>query len=279
VERLNRINPKGIWLVMAVLLVWVTVKPFSTPIAVSPDTRAFYDTIAKLPPGGIVLFGATVSTGEVASLGPMVTAAARQCFERGLRIAIFSTAWDQGPTLVGGLVQQVANQMGKRYGVDWINIGFKAGGVATLQLAEEDLIKAAKGVDANGKDLAGFPIMKDLPRLDHDHVAAVFALSIGSPGAPDYWLPYLTQKINVPLLVGPIDSYVPNYKPFVASGQFAAMLDGSRGAAEYEALLHYSGGATQAADGQTMAALIALVLVVLGNLGYFAARRPGVSAR
>lgn len=56
-------------------------------------------------------------------------------------------------------------------------------------------------------------------------------------------------------------------------GQFAGMLDGSRGAAEYESLLHYQGGATQAADGQTMAALYAVLLIVLGNLGFWAVRK------
>ncbi len=271
--KLGRMHARWVWLGMAVLLVWVALKPVTLPMRISPATQHFYDVIAGLPKGSIILVGASMGPGELSSVGPMVTAVAHQAFSRGLRLAVFDPNWDQGPTIVGNLIAQVAARMGKKYGVDWINLGFKAGGAATLELAERNLSQAARGVDANGAPLSSFPIMKDLPALDHAHLGAVFALSVGSPGAPDFWLPYLTQRINVPLLVGPIDSYVPNYEPFVASGQFAAMLDGSRGAAQYESLLHYQGGATQAADGQTMAALYAVLLIVLGNLGYFAERR------
>jgi hypothetical protein len=278
VSRLGRIDSRWVWLGMVVLLVWVALKPVTLPLRISPDTQRFYNVMQSLPKGSIVLIGASMGPAEISSLSPMITAVSRQAFSRGLRIAIIDTVWDQGPKIVGGIVAQTAAEMGKKYGVDWINLGFKAGGAATIQLAERDLNQAARGVDASGKPLASFPIVKDLPAIDHAHIGAIFALSVGSPGAPDFWLPYVSQKINVPLLVGPIDSYVPNYEPFVASGQFAAMLDGSRGAAEYESLLHYQGGATQAADGQSLAALYALLLIVVGNLGYMAVRRKGAHA-
>ncbi|MBE3590156.1 MAG: hypothetical protein IMW98_04965 [Firmicutes bacterium] len=267
------IDRRWIWAIIFIIIGAVIIHPLGLPITVSPDTQKFYDTIQKLPEGSIILVGASYDIGAQGEITPMVKALAYQAFAHNLRLAVFDAAWVNGPKLAGQAIDQVAKEMGKKYGVDWINIGYKPGSSTTYQLITQDLISAAKNVDQTGQSLDQFPIMKDLPKVDKDHVAAIFAADIGSPGAGDAWLPYVSQPTGIPLLVGSITMSVAQNKPYVASGQFAAMLAGSRGAAEYEQLVGHPGAAAAQQDGQSLAAIYVTLLIVLANVAWLTTRK------
>jgi hypothetical protein len=61
----------------------------------------------------------------------------------------------------------------------------------------------------------------------------------------------------------------------VDSGQLAALIDGYRGAAEYEKLIGFEdrGRGHRQANAQSWAHILIFVLLVVGNIGYFMTRR------
>jgi len=61
----------------------------------------------------------------------------------------------------------------------------------------------------------------------------------------------------------------------VDSGQLAALIDGYRGAAEYEKLIGFDdrGRGHRQANAQSWGHILIFVLLVLGNVGYFMSRR------
>ena len=67
----------------------------------------------------------------------------------------------------------------------------------------------------------------------------------------------------------------PDAYPYVDSGQLVALIDGYRGAAEYEKLIGFDtkGRGHRQANAQTGAHVLILVLLALGNVGYFITRR------
>ncbi len=61
--------------------------------------------------------------------------------------------------------------------------------------------------------------------------------------------------------------------PYYDSGQIIGFLGGLKGAAEYEVLNGIPGSGVEGMDAQTIAHLFMILLVILGNLGYFLERR------
>jgi hypothetical protein len=60
--------------------------------------------------------------------------------------------------------------------------------------------------------------------------------------------------------------------PYVSSGQVQGILAGMPGAAEYEALIGVPGIGTSGMDAQSVAHLVIVLFIVLGNIGYFIER-------
>ena len=56
----------------------------------------------------------------------MITALARQAFRKNCKLvgtAFFNET--VGPTLLYNHINEVAQEMGKEYGVDWVNLGYR----------------------------------------------------------------------------------------------------------------------------------------------------------
>jgi len=67
--------------------------------------------------------------------------------------------------------------------------------------------------------------------------------------------------------------------PYLQSGQLSGLLAGMKGGAEYEVLIQKAGyskaymPAVAAMDSQSLAHVVILVLVIVGNLAFFVTRR------
>jgi len=57
---------------------------------------------------------------------PMTRTALRHLFSKHCKV-IVTVLWNGGPGIVDETLRGVAVQMGKTYGVDYINLGYKAG--------------------------------------------------------------------------------------------------------------------------------------------------------
>jgi len=61
--------------------------------------------------------------------------------------------------------------------------------------------------------------------------------------------------------------------PYYNAGQIPGFLGGLKGAAEYESLVERPGLGVKGMDAQSMAHLLMLSFIVIGNIGYFISRR------
>jgi len=64
-----------------------------------------------------------------------------------------------------------------------------------------------------------------------------------------------------------------SFFPFLNSGQMVGMVAGLKGAAEYEKLIEIPGRAARGMDAQSIAHLVMIGFIVLGNIAYFMGRR------
>jgi hypothetical protein len=274
-QRMQKLDYRWIWLI-AMAIVWASVlAPVSLPIPVQPSTRQALAWIDSLPPGSVLFIAPEYSPGADAELNPQVRVVAIAAFRHGLRLVIGGSGGNSvlGVQEAEAMVEQAAQLVGgKRYGVDWVNIGYKPGGAAAENQLTRNFQQGSLGVDWQGKPLASFPLTKNIKALDSRYFSGIWAEDTGTPGCPD-WYANSAVPGNLPLACGAITMEIPNFAPYVQAGQFKALLGGARGAAEMEDLLNAPGLGLASQETATIASVFILALIVLGNVAYFGTRR------
>ena len=99
----------------------------------------------------------------------------------------------------------------------------------------------------------------------------LFSASAGYPGTIE-WVQYAVDPTNIPMSTGTTSIQVNEVMPYVQAGQVQGILAGMPGAAEYENLIGSPGIGTSGMDAQSVAHLVIVLFIVLGNLGYFIER-------
>lgn len=126
--------------------------------------------------------------------------------------------------------------------------------------------------DAYGNDLREMPMLqthKNLREVD-------LAVTLAGSSACMYWVIYGTSRVGLPVAFGVTAVMATDYFPYIQSGQIVGMMGGLRGAAEYEVLeteggyTEVTGKAYRGMDVQSLAHILIILLVILGNVAYFA---------
>jgi len=269
-EKIQSIDQRIVYVLLALSVIIPLFSPIGMPISINPDlTQKFYDFVENLPAGSIVWMGPDYSPGSSAELDPQLAAAFRHCMMKGHKVVIMSM-WEQGAMLARNVVDPIAKEMGKKYGEDYVNLGYKPGREAALRAMVADVWAGSAGVDINGTKLGDLPLMAQVKKLD-TCIAVCIDYSSGSPGDGDY-RQYVTNPQGIPLLTGQVAVQVPTRLPIMRSGEMKGLIPGLRGAAEYEKLINKPGVATQLMDAQSMAHVVIVLFMVLGNIGYVAMR-------
>jgi hypothetical protein len=266
-----KIDRRIIYLIGAAVVVITVLYPLGLPVAISDLAEQTYAAVENLPDDAVVFISPMYDPGASGELNPMFTGFLYHSARRGYKILIGNCNWTLGPQVVHPIVTEIMGEFGYKYGEDYIELGSKPGGSVWIQNAVDDLVEACI-TDYNNQPLASFPIIQEVPRLTKDYVDAIMVLDCGTPGAPE-WLAYCTQPTGITLIVGEIQMSVPENMPYVASGQYAGMIAGSRGAAEYELLIGRPGKAIKAQDTMSAIALMVTLFILLGNIGYLARKK------
>jgi hypothetical protein len=125
--------------------------------------------------------------------------------------------------------------------------------------------------DINHRPTRDMPVMRGIKNMSD-----VWLLyTVGADPTYDAWIGIAQPKYHMKVAFGSTGVMVPQTYPFLESKQLCGMLSGMRGGAEYEAKLHSPGLATWGITRQSMAHGLVIVLVILGNIGYFASRGNG----
>jgi hypothetical protein len=270
-ERLQNIDRRIIYVLLVLVIALAMFKPLGLPVKVSRDTKTVYQAFDSLPAGSVVWIGCEYSPASLPELNPMIIAVVKQLFKKNIKIVAFGM-WNQGPALFQTTVDPIAKEFGKKYGEDWINLGYKGGQRASLKLTSTSIKSGTAGVDHFGKPLDDYPISKLIPSFTKEYFKFIVVFASGDPGPIDY-LNFISQPNGIPMTVGAVSVSVPNEMPYVQSGQYTGIIAGMRGAAEYEVLAKLPGKAASGMDAQSLAALLLTLFIIAGNVGYLMSRK------
>lgn len=242
--------------------------PLKLPTPETPEARAFFEAVDSIPAGSVVLFPFDFWPSTLPETEPMAVASLRHCFRKDLKVVGLSNIGIGGPSVAERLLDAIGAEYGKTYGVDYVNLGYKAGYQAVL-LGMANSVAAIFPTDHRGTRLEALPLMQRAVSYD----SVDFVLIVSDNAMADYWVALVNARYRLPMVAGVTAVMAPKLLSYIQSGQLKGLLGGMKGAAEYEALLTLPDKASRGMDAQSLIHLLIIGFILLGNVGYLASRR------
>jgi len=267
--KIGKVDRRWIFIVLAVVVFIPIIKPIGMPIRATVTTKVVYDTIENLPPNSNVLVSIEYSPSTKPENHPMAISILRHLFKNNHKVYV-TCLWPDGQFMAQDALKQVAvEEFGKEYGEDYVFLGFRPGNEAVVKGIVSNIRKLYT-VDVYQTKVDEIPLMKDVNKFSD--FAFLFSASAGYPGTIE-WVQYAADPTGVPMSSGVTSIQVNEVMPYVQSGQIIGVLAGMPGAAEYEALVGQKGFATSGMDAQSIAHLVIVLFIVLGNAAFFIERK------
>ena len=266
--KIGSIDRRWIFLIIAAVVIVPLIIPVGLPIRPTDTTKNVYDSIEKLPVGSKVLRSVEYSPSTRPENHPMTISILRHLFKNDHKVFI-TCLWPDGQFMAQDAINQVAKQeFNKTYGIDYVFLGFRPGNEAVVKGIVSNLRKLYT-VDVYQKKIDEIPLMNGINNFkDFDFL---FSSSAGFPGTIE-WVQYASDPTGIPMASGVTSIQVNEVMPYVQAGQMVGVLAGMPGAAEYEALINQKGSATSGMDAQSVAHLVIVLFIILGNVSFFIER-------
>lgn len=267
-ERMLKIDRRIIFLVIGLCTLLPLLYPVGLPIRISSEVRGVYDHIESLPERSVFFLSLDFDPASKPELYPQALALLRHAFRKNLRV-VAMTLWVSGTGLADQIVTQVAKEMNKENGKDYVFLGWSPGNTAVIINLGQNLYTTFPS-DYGGKPTKELPVLDGVQSLRD--VTYMVSLGAGNPGV-EAWYVFGKDKYKFELGGGCTGVMAPGLYPLLRSGQINGLIGGLRGAAEYESLIDKKGQAVAGMDAQSATHVAIIVLVGICNLFYFSSRR------
>jgi hypothetical protein len=265
---------------LCLIIVLSLIKPVNQPLVPTKAVKGVYNAVEKIPRDKIAIISIVYSSSTMAENGPQTEAVMRHLFRRGVKFAVLP--WDQqGAKLSLDIANRVSKDMGKKYGVDWCDWGYRPAYLYQILPALAKDIPGTIGKDYKGTDVRKLPMMRGITRIDKDFAKSDvgFVIDITPSSTLEPWIQLIKGVYGTPLAYAPTLVMVPEAFNPLDAHQIVGMLPGLPGAGQYERMLNYRGFGQVGAAALSGAHLLIVVLIIIGNIGLVASRRRGSRGR
>ncbi|MBS4015460.1 MAG: hypothetical protein KGZ86_03390 [Candidatus Latescibacteria bacterium] len=273
-QALAKIDRKIIFAILAVVIIVPLIKPLGIISRASNRAEAVFNAVDAIPPGKSLMISIDFDPGSQAELYPMLNAILRHAFAKDVKVILLGL-WLTGMGLGEEALSITSQEYNKVYGEDYVFLGWRSGVLPVILGMGED-IKRTFPTDYYGQSLNDLPMMNDI--RNYRDIPFFITLSAGDPGM-NTWIAYAQSRYGLKMGAGTTAVSAADAYPFLQTGQLTGLLGGMKGASEYEFLVREKGysqaltPASQAMDSQSLAHLLILILIVLGNIGFFFIRK------
>ena len=283
---LGKIDRRIIFLLIGLSALIPLLKPewVKLPIKIDKNTRIVFDSISSLNEGDKVLLSFEYGASTKPEVHPMAIALLKHLFSKGIKVYIVSL-WPEGPIMAKLAMDEIIESklFDVQDGIDYVMFDYKVGGSIVIKQIADDF-RGIYQQDYNRTSIENLEIMDGIYSVEDFNF--VFDFSAGVPGNAE-WVQYACDPKNIPLSSGCTSIMVTDAIPYVESGQLKGILAGMPGAAEYEKLVYdylvdkYSsdnpeiekGRAFARMSAQSVAHLLMVIFIILGNLSYYFERK------
>jgi len=273
----REVERRIIFLFIAVAVAAPIIFPITFEETATPVVKKLFDYIEGMPEGSTVLLSFDFDPAMAPEVQPMANAISRHCLDKNLKV-IFMSLWATGQSLMTTTLTQVIfpEFPDKIDGIDYVNLGYKAGNEGVLNVIVSDFRRMFP-TDVNGVPLDSTELFRDIGSCKD--LDLIVALGGGRPG-PKEWVLFVGDPAGVPVGVGVAAVVAPQLYPYYPQ-QIIGILGGVKGAAEYESELIHTRQRFADMDTpglrmmgpQTLAHLVIMAFIVIGNVAFFRTRR------
>jgi hypothetical protein len=236
--------------------------------------QSLFDAIDELEPGAKVLVSADFDPASMPELGPFVTASLHHLMRKDVKVVVASL-WEYAPPLVISALDTVSPYYDYEYGKDYVYLGYKPGKELAIKAIGENIPKSFP-TDYAGTPVEQIEVMQGVKQArDFDLIVLI---SSGFPGTREYVL-QIQGQYDLRMVSSCTAVSGPDYIPFYKAGQLVGLAAGMPGAAQYEKLVwpdEVPDGvrklATPAVNVLNLGHVFIIVLLLVGNVAYFATR-------
>lgn len=269
------IERRIVFLVLALAVALPLIFPLGLKTKGTPLTKKAYDLVDQTPTGSVVILSFDYDPSTVTELQPMAQAILEHAWKKGHKV-IATAMWPQGSQMADMAFENVQAKLGqKEYGRDYINLGYKVGGMVVIQGMGRNF-KTVFPKDTSGLNYEDIPLLKTVKSLRD--IKYVVSLSAGDPGLKD-WVLTAHDKYGVSVAGGTTAVSAPGFLPYVNDQkQLYGLMGGLKAAAEYELLMEYEGPASLNMNPQSVAHVLILVLIAIGNIKAWRKRKAALKS-
>jgi hypothetical protein len=266
-ERLMSIDRRIIFLSVGLAVAIPLLKPLGFPVQVSEESASFFREVDKLQSGDVILLAFDYEGDVMAEVNPMAVAVLNHVFRKDVRVVALTT-YAGGTGIAETVLGEAAAQYGKAYGVDYVFLGYNPDYSGTiLRLGES--FKATYPTDQYGKKTTEILLMEEVETYND----VSLLVSISGSAMSEYWAIWAGGRYGVKVVSGNTAIQAILIYPYFQAGQILGFLGGLKGAAEYEKLIAEPGMGIRGMDAQSVAHVLMLIFIAVGNIGYFLSRR------
>ncbi|MBS7652414.1 MAG: hypothetical protein QW638_01430 [Candidatus Bathyarchaeia archaeon] len=267
-EALRRGYKQIIYLCLFIAIAVPLVNPIGLPVPIDKTTLGVYNKLESLKPGDVAVIGNTIGAAIYAEVYPQYVAVLEHLFRKeGVKIILVDHG-TEAPIFTQRALNEINAYNRKKYGEDFVHLGYIAGGEAAIAGLCRDIHGLLK-VDYFGNQLTDLPMMKNIVDARNYSVVLTFTASADS----QFWLNQAYAPYGTPVAFGLTAVKVPDAYAYYTAGQIFGIIESLKGAAQYEVLIKRPGMAAKGMDAQSLAHLLYIGLLLLCNITYFVGGR------
>lgn len=252
-----------IYLLLFLALAIPLIHPLGLPVPIDKTTLDVYNRLEALKPGDVAVIGSNIGAAIYSEVYPQYVAVLEHLFRKdGVKIILVDHG-TEAPIFTERALQEINAYNRKKYGVDFVHLGYIAGGEAAIAGLCRDIHGLLK-VDYHGNQLSDLPMMRDIHGAKDFTIVMTFTASADS----QFWLNQAYAPYGTEVAFGLTAVKVPDAYAYYTAGQIFGIIESLKGAAQYEVLIKRPGMAVKGMDAQSLAHLLYIGLILLCNVMY-----------
>jgi hypothetical protein len=240
---------------------------FTLPNAITDEVRNTYEYIDNLPEGSVILFSFDHDAATLPEMEPMAKALLYHVFTKHFKV-IGMAFRPEGATIGNKAFHTMGKKFGLTEGEDYVFLGYRPE-ITSAVLGMGENIARVYPKDYRGIPLEEIPLMQKV--RNYRDIGLV--VSVSDDDTPVYWINYANARYQAAVVPAITAVMATTFYPFLQEKQIIGMVPGLKGAAEYEQLINKLGDASTGMSAKSIAHLIIVLFVILGNIGYFMIKR------
>ena len=288
--KLKNLDRRWVYLCVALSVILPMIFKFELPIYPGAAVKGIYNKIESLEPGSRVFLSFDFDPAAEPELGPGAIAIFVQMFRRNIK-PVIGCNWPVGSEIAeqcltkakeihlatydeylakGKLVKDCVKE--PISGRDYVNLGYKPGGIIHVKNLCTDFM-GPYPQDREGTPTNNMSIFKTASgrKFSMSDIELIISYTAGTNGIEAFISNEIFHKR--PMAAGCTSVNIPRFTTYLQTGQLVGMVGGLPGAAEYESLVDYKGEGRAGMSPQSIAHLVIMIFIVLGNLAFIAENR------